>query len=116
MLSSVHFDKEIMSDQSDDDPVPGGSGCRSRTPPKKKTKTWYQQAFNTEWLKDSGLKDWVKPDANDKYTVVCSVCDIKLKNCNKSSLMQHNVSAKHVKNYKSKKSVVSIRSFFKKDS
>lgn len=53
-----------MSDQSDvDDPVPGGSACRSRTTPKKKTKAWYQQAFNTEWLKDPGLKSWVKPFA-----------------------------------------------------
>ncbi len=58
-----------MSDQSNvDHPVSGGRACKS-TPPKKKTKTWYQKAFNTEWLKDPSLKSWVKPDPNDKYTV-----------------------------------------------
>ena len=99
-----------MSDS--DDPTPGSSGIS--TPPKKKGKIWYQQSFNQEWLKDSQFKDWLKPDVNDKYAASCSVCDTKLKNCNKSTLMLHKASAKHMKNFNAKKSFVNIETYFKK--
>ena len=80
----------------------------------KKKKKWYQQSFNAEWLKNPELKDWVKLDPNDKCAAVCSVCDFKLKNCNKSSLMQHKASAKHLKNYNAKRSVSGIQAYLKK--
>ena len=95
-----------------DDPTPGSSGIS--TPPKKEGKIWYQQSFNREWLKDSQFKDWLKPDVNDKYGASCIVCDTKLKNCNKSALMPHKASAKHMKNFNAKKSFVNIETYLKK--
>ena len=89
-----------------------GSGYR--TPPKKKSKGWYRQCFNVEWQKDPELKDLVKADPSDKFSTMCSVCDIKLKNYNKLSLIQHKSSTKHVKNYEGKKRIVNIQSFLAK--
>ncbi|XP_045616587.2 lipoamide acyltransferase component of branched-chain alpha-keto acid dehydrogenase complex, mitochondrial isoform X2 [Procambarus clarkii] len=68
------------------------------SPPRKKSKVWYQQVFNNEWLRDPDLKTWLKPDSNDKFSAVCNVCDCKLKNCNKSSLLSHKNSKKHMRN------------------
>lgn len=75
---------------------------------------WYQQTFKKEWLEDEELKEWLQPDSADKYSALCSVCDCKLKNCNKSSLMAHKASIKHVKNLKVKKAQVNIQQHFKK--
>ena len=83
-------------------------------PHKKKAKFWYQQAFKKEWMEDEDLKDWVQPASGDKYAVQCSVCNCKLKNCNKSSLLAHKASLKHVKSFKSKKTKVNIQQHFKK--
>lgn len=94
------------------DPEPGVSG--SNTPPRKKSKGWYQQSFNPEWLQDPELKDWVKPDPKDKNGAFCSVCDWKLKNCNKSALMKHKASSKHIKCFEAKKRTVNIQQYFKK--
>lgn len=69
-----------MSDSEE----PGGSG--SNTPPRKKNKLQYQQSFKNEWLQDPEQKDWIKEDPKDKRSAVCIVCDLKLKNCNKSAL------------------------------
>lgn len=93
---------------------PSGSG--SNTPPRKKFKRWYQQSFNREWLEDPELKDWVQPDPNDKCGVLCSVCDWKLKNCNKSALLKHKASAKHAKCFDAKKRTINIQQFFKRPS
>ena len=60
------------------------------------------------------MKDWVKPDLKDKYGALCSVCDWKLKNCNKSALLKHKVSAKYVKCLEVKKRTINIQQFFKK--
>ena len=49
-----------------------------------------------------------------KYGALCSVCDWKLKNCNKSALLKHKVSAKHVKCLEVKKRTINIQQFFKK--
>ena len=95
------------------DPEPGGRSG-SNTPPRKKSKGWYQQSFNSGWLEDPELKDWVKPDLKDKYGALCSVCDWKLKNYNKSALLKHKVSAKHVKCLEDKKRTINIQQFFKK--
>lgn len=89
---------------------PSGSG----SPPGKKKKIWYRQNFNTEWLKVDELKDWLKPDPNDKFGALCSVCDCKLKCCNKTALLNHKDSSKHLKNYSAKKQSVNIQSFLRK--
>lgn len=65
---------------------PTASSSGDNSPPKKKTKVWYSQSFNSEWLNDPEFKDWIKPDPNDKYIVHCIVCDSKLKNPNKGGL------------------------------
>lgn len=100
-----------MSDSEDSEEA-GYSG--TSTPPKKKVKMWYQQAFKKEWMEDDQLKDWIQPDPKDKYAVLCTVCSSKMKNCNKSSLFAHKVSMKHVKNVNAKKETVSIVQHFKK--
>lgn len=84
------------------------------THPKKRAKVWYQQTFKSEWLDDPELCKWVKPDRANKYTVICTVCDCKLKNCNNSSLLHHNVSAKHGKNLSANIITVSIEKFAQK--
>lgn len=49
---------------SDDEDRSGScSSMTTGTPPRKKVKPWYQQAFCEEWLADSELKDWIKPDS-----------------------------------------------------
>lgn len=103
-----------MSDHSEPDEIlPSGSGTAS-TPPRKKAKMWYQQSFRQEWLTDVEFKDWLKADPKDKYVAFCSVCDTKLKHCNRSRLLNHKLSSKHVKNVKAKKSAVTIDKFVKK--
>ena len=40
------------------------SSCKNR-----KTKVWYNQPFNNDWLHDSHLKYWIELDPKDRYTV-----------------------------------------------
>lgn len=101
------------SDNSDtENPIPSTSGCN--TPPKKKRKPWYHQGFNAEWLNDPEFKEWLKPDANDKYVALCSVCDCKFRNTNRSGLLNHKSSSKHTKNLAAKKSSIKMQQFFSK--
>lgn len=74
-----------------------------KTPPKKKIKMWYSQSFNSDWLNDPKLNNWIKPDPKDKYIVYCIVCDSKLKYPNRGGLLSHKATSKHIKNYESKK-------------
>lgn len=104
-------DIEELSD-SDREVTSGPSGAS--TPPKKKMKIWYKQAVRQEWLKDDEFKDWLKIDPEDKHTAICTVCDTKLKNCNKFKLKTHKSSNKHVKNYEAKKNATVIDTFIKK--
>lgn len=100
---------------SDCDSGPSGSGASTPvTPPKKRSKVWYQQAFRQEWLSDVEFKDWLQADSKDKHVVICTVCDTKLRNCNRFKLMTHKSSTKHVKNLDAKKNVTVIDNFFKK--
>ena len=85
-----------------------------KTPPKKKPKVWYNQAFKSDWLNDPELKDWIKPDPADRFVVYCTVCDSKMKNCNKSGLMAHKETSKHMKNFEAKKKSLSIKCFTRK--
>lgn len=64
---------------------------------------WYQQVFKGEWLEDPDMSSWLLPDYNDKYSGYCTVCDCKMKNCNKSTLKRHIKSRKHAKNLERKK-------------
>lgn len=86
----------------------------SISPPGKKKRLWYRQSFNKEWLKVDELKDWLKPDPSDEFAALCSVCDCKLKSCNKALLLNHKDSSKHLKYYSSKKQSVKIQSFLRK--
>lgn len=89
-------------------------GPSSVSPPGKKKKLWYRQGFCEDWLTVDELKDWLKPDPSDKFAALCSVCDCKLKNCNRVSLLNHKDSSKHLKNYSDKKKCVKIQSFLRK--
>ena len=65
-------------------------------PPKKKTK-WYPQTFKSDWLDIPAFKDWLHQEDNE---CVCKWCRCTLKNAKKSSLLQHNETVKHKKNFK----------------
>lgn len=45
---------------------------------------------------------------------MCIVCDLKLKNCNKSALLRHKSTTKHIKLFETKKNTVTIQQFFNK--
>ena len=91
-------------------------GCSSyHSPPRKKTKTWYKQAFKQEWLQEEEFKSWVKPDPSDKFSAVCSVCDAAIKNCSKSRLLSHKNSTKHAKNFAAKKNMIVMDKFVVKN-
>ena len=88
-------------------------GCSStyHSPPRKKAKVWYKQAFKQEWLEEEEFKSWVKADPSDKFSAVCCVCDATIKNCSKSRLLSHKNSTKHAKNFAAKRNMTVIDKF-----
>ena len=82
--------------------------------PRKKVKKWYYQPFNYDWFRDDDLKDWIKTDIQNKYVVICTVCDIKLIHSNISSLLAHRNSQKHKNNLSAKSNNLSIQTFIEK--
>ena len=91
------------------------AGCSTdKTPPRKKTRISYKQAFKQEWMTDVDFKDWVKPDPKDKFSALCAICDCTLKSCNKTRLLSHKTSSKHAKNMASRKTATVIDKFVTK--
>jgi hypothetical protein len=88
------------------------SGSKIERSSKSRSKVWYNQPFNKEWLKDSNVKDWIESDPNDRYIVRCKFCDVKLCNANKSALLTHSSSQKHRKHSEINKNSTKISSFF----
>ena len=82
-------------------------------PPPKKGK-WYKQNFRKAWLNDPDLQGWIASDPRDSCTTICTVCDCKLKDCNKTGLLRHKATAKHVSQFNAKKNSFSMDKFFKK--
>ncbi|KAK3871728.1 hypothetical protein Pcinc_023144 [Petrolisthes cinctipes] len=81
----------------------GTTGSGNKRISEKGGKLWYRQTFKGEWLEDPELNTWLAPDYNDKYSGYCTVCECKLKNCNKSTIKRHLRSRKHVNNLDLKK-------------
>jgi len=100
-----------MSGESDDKIRKPGSSAGSDTPPRKKVKLWYKQAFNDEWLSDPELKDWIRPDSSNRYAVVCTVCSTTLANVNKTGLLAHKNTSKHIRNIEAKSRTLNIKQF-----
>ena len=98
---------------SEEVPEPGCSAGND-TPPRKKAKVWYKQAFSDEWLLYPELKDWAKPDSSNRYAVVCTVCSTTLSNVNKTGLLAHKNTSKHIKNLEAKSRTLHIKQFFQK--
>ena len=73
------------------------TGAAAVTPTRKKVKAkaWYQQVFREEWLSDSELKDWIKPDSGNRFVVICTVCSCTLSNINKTALLAHKDTVKY---------------------
>jgi len=103
-----------MGDESEDDSKMTGTGPALLTPPRKKSKVWYQQAFCEEWMADGELKDWIKPDSGNRYAAICTVCSCTLTNVNKTALLAHKVTQKHMKNFEAKSKTLNIKKFFNK--
>jgi hypothetical protein len=81
-------DNGESGDESRKPDCAAGSDCD--TPPRKKAKMWYQQAFSGEWLSDPELKDWIKADSNNRYAVVslvCTVCSTTYSQCEQNRLI-----------------------------
>ena len=55
----------------------------------------------------------MKQDPDDKCSAICCVCEVKMKNCNKSALLKHKSSSRHNKILESKKKTLNIQQFFK---
>ncbi|BFZ21019.1 hypothetical protein BsWGS_24058 [Bradybaena similaris] len=85
----------------------------SKSCKKRKTKTWYNQPFCVDWLQDEHLKDWIESDPKDKFSVRCKVCNITLKNANKSGLMAHKSTKKHITNFETRTKMTTITTLFK---
>jgi Domain of unknown function (DUF4371) len=101
-----------QGDDSDSDDSHYGSSSSASTSCKiRKKKVWYNQPFNSDWLHDPDLNDWIEPDPKDRYTVRCKVCDVSLTNANKSALIAHKSTQKHIKNFDLKKKMTKITSF-----
>ena len=95
--------------------MPGSSSnLMTGSPPRKKVKPWYQQKFCEEWLNDNDLKDWIKKDSNNRYAAVCTVCSYTFSNANKTTLLAHKETQKHMKNFEAKSKTVNINTFFSK--
>jgi len=63
---------------------------------------WYKQAFNDEWLTVTdpalSLKDWMKPNNSSQCAVMCTVSSTTLANVNKTGLLAHRNTNKHMRN------------------
>lgn len=79
------------------------SDSESDPTPNKKPKMWYDQTFNTSWLSDSELQDWIAPDKTSRYIVKCKIYDTTLINASRSSLIAYKDTKKHKKNLDSLK-------------
>ena len=84
----------------------------STTPPRKTKKIWYEQCFNIKWLSDPEFKDWLQPHKCDRNLVICSFCDVRLKNPNRYALSEHASSQKHEKNKAAKQCQVILLFLF----
>ena len=82
---------------------------------RSKKRKWYAQPFNADWLNDQDLKDWIAADPLDRYIVVCTKCETKLKNTNKTSLIAHKNSRKHLSSCESKRNTITIPTIFKEE-
>ena len=76
---------------------------------------WYSQCFKTEWLSETGFKEWLKQDRNDANSSFCKWCSLTLKNASKSMLMKHNNTVKHKKCFEVSKNSVDITQFMTKN-
>ena len=52
--------------------------------------------FNDEWLTDIELKDWIKPDPNNRFAVIFTVCSCTMTNANKTGLLAYKQTQKHI--------------------
>jgi hypothetical protein len=98
--------------ESGDESLEPDCTAGSDTPPRKKAKQWHKQAFNNEWLSDPELKDWIRADSNNRYAVVCTVCSTTLANVNKTRLLAHKNTNKHIRNSEAKSRTLNIQQFF----
>ncbi|XP_047739955.1 uncharacterized protein LOC125178996 [Hyalella azteca] len=84
------------------------------SPPRKVAKKWYKQSFKEEWLHEKDFKEWLQEDSKEKGVSYCACCKTQIKNANRSMLMAHCKTAKHLNNMKEAKAATKIDSFIKK--
>ncbi|CAL1526054.1 unnamed protein product [Lymnaea stagnalis] len=99
--------RKDKSNDSETDMSNNGDNCDSTPGPSKKpkSKTWYKQHFNSDWLQNPDFKDWLEPDPVDRFIVRCKQCAVTLKNANKTGLVKHMITKKHMRNFELKKEV-----------
>ena len=84
------------------------------TPPRKVQKIAYSQKFRKEWQGDDNLKEWLTEDKDEKGVCYCICCKAKIKNANKSMLLAHSKTTKHLNNLKTLKRTPKLDSFLTK--
>lgn len=84
------------------------------TPPRKVQKTAYSQKFRKEWLEDDIFKEWLIEDKDEKGVCYCVCCKAKIKNANKSMLLAHSKTTKHLNNARTLRSTPKLDCFFTK--
>ena len=65
--------------------------------PASKKRKWYLQGFKMEWLNDPEFKDWLQKDESVDNGGFCKCCKVSFKNPNRSALLKHAATKKHVK-------------------
>lgn len=62
------------------------------------TSKWgkYGKKYNKEWEKESGLKDWIRPQMGDVSKAVCRFCTCEIR-AHHADLLQHANTEKHKK-------------------
>lgn len=84
------------------------------SPPRKLAKKWYIQSFKEEWLHEKEFKEWLQEDSKERGVSYCACCKTQIKNANRSMLMAHCKTAKHLNNMKEAKVTTKIDLFIKK--
>ena len=110
--NSTHVETNSTPTKSSSSAVESSSTPTGSTKKKKSgsssSKKWYMQKFKPSWLIDPEFEGWLREDPNDSEFSFCKVCNVSLKNANKSALRRHKQTTKHRFGRRSVKSEVDL--------
>ena len=71
-------------------------GVDSLVEVRKKKVTYYKQMFHDKWLSDPELSSWLRKHPGDDRISICNVCKCTFKYANRSQLIKHKDTSKHL--------------------